>query len=450
VGCPVAILLTTRLHVLQSDEGTFTETAEAGTYLLELTGTDNEVTWFTDRPWHDTGSESLDTFIGDTWLSVLAGEQPTGAVAYQDVEGYWNMAPIKAVALDADTQAGDVTWGMRMKGVPPLDTLRDVHVYLDDRTASEDAEGDSFVFLHGAANIALEPQDEENVFTLRLSYPYPSVTVMGTGADFTVYVETIDAYIEKVWAGDFVENPPNAAVQIEGPDGAAHVIVVVLSEPAYDPATDEMTYRAKLLRGDPGISAGPGVLFIDDWSDEDDNTIYTVVMNHEEMYSIWPADREIPLGWNAVGKTGTKQECLDYIEEVWTDMRPLSLRKKMEEMGMATSSAITQATIGSATVLYLRGKITIGVGDVRLREAVHAVLDSGVHNIVLDLGGVTVIDSSGVGELVSSYTTVTNRGGRLALSSLPSNVLDILTITQLITVFDVYDTAEEAAASFGK
>lgn len=68
------------------------------------------------------------------------------------------------------------------------------------------------------------------------------------------------------------------------------------------------------------------------WEDQDDTTIYTVVINYEEQYSIWQADREIPVGWNAVGKTGNKQECLDYIEEVWTDMRPLSLRKKMEEM----------------------------------------------------------------------------------------------------------------------
>lgn len=69
-----------------------------------------------------------------------------------------------------------------------------------------------------------------------------------------------------------------------------------------------------------------------DWDDEDDKTIYKVVVNHEEQYSIWPADRELPLGWDAAGKQGTKQECLNYIEEVWTDMRPLSLRKKMEEM----------------------------------------------------------------------------------------------------------------------
>ncbi len=67
------------------------------------------------------------------------------------------------------------------------------------------------------------------------------------------------------------------------------------------------------------------------WEEEEDTTIYAVVMNHEEQYSIWPADREVPLGWSKVGKEGTKQECLAYIEEVWTDMRPLSLRKKMEE-----------------------------------------------------------------------------------------------------------------------
>ncbi|HLZ60008.1 MAG TPA: MbtH family protein [Ktedonosporobacter sp.] len=63
----------------------------------------------------------------------------------------------------------------------------------------------------------------------------------------------------------------------------------------------------------------------------EDTTIYKVVVNHEEQYSIWPADRENPLGWRDAGKSGLKQECLAYIKEVWTDMRPLSLRKHMEE-----------------------------------------------------------------------------------------------------------------------
>src|SRR6478736_4514172 len=65
--------------------------------------------------------------------------------------------------------------------------------------------------------------------------------------------------------------------------------------------------------------------------EQEDKTIYKVVLNHEEQYSIWPAHRENALGWKDAGKSGTKAECLAYIKEVWTDMRPLSLRKKMEE-----------------------------------------------------------------------------------------------------------------------
>ncbi|MBW4556605.1 MAG: MbtH family protein [Trichormus sp. ATA11-4-KO1] len=65
--------------------------------------------------------------------------------------------------------------------------------------------------------------------------------------------------------------------------------------------------------------------------DKEDTTIYKVVVNHEEQYSIWPAERENALGWRDAGKSGLKAECLEYIKQVWTDMRPLSLRKKMEE-----------------------------------------------------------------------------------------------------------------------
>ena len=65
--------------------------------------------------------------------------------------------------------------------------------------------------------------------------------------------------------------------------------------------------------------------------DREDTTIYKVVVNHEEQYSIWPADRENPLGWRDAGKVARKEDCLAHIKEVWTDMRPLSLRKKMEE-----------------------------------------------------------------------------------------------------------------------
>jgi len=64
-------------------------------------------------------------------------------------------------------------------------------------------------------------------------------------------------------------------------------------------------------------------------------SIYQVVMNHEEQYSIWPAHRALPAGWQAAGPAAAKQECLDYIAEVWTDMRPLSLRRQLADAGAA-------------------------------------------------------------------------------------------------------------------
>lgn len=63
---------------------------------------------------------------------------------------------------------------------------------------------------------------------------------------------------------------------------------------------------------------------------KDDTTLYKVLINHEEQYSLWPIYLDNPRGWNDTGKSGTKEECLVYVKEVWTDMRPLSLRKKME------------------------------------------------------------------------------------------------------------------------
>jgi anti-sigma B factor antagonist len=99
------------------------------------------------------------------------------------------------------------------------------------------------------------------------------------------------------------------------------------------------------------------------------------------------------------------------------------------------------------TILDLKGKITIGVGDVALRNAVQDVINSGANRVIINLHDVTTIDSSGVGELVSAYTTARNRGAQLRLENLPAKVSDILQITQLITVFDVFDTEDEAVKS---
>ncbi|MFE2912208.1 anti-sigma factor antagonist [Kitasatospora indigofera] len=101
---------------------------------------------------------------------------------------------------------------------------------------------------------------------------------------------------------------------------------------------------------------------------------------------------------------------------------------------------------GDVTIIDFKGKITIGIGDVALRSAVREALDAGATKVLLNLADVTSIDSSGVGELVGSYTTTSNRDAKLALVNLPPKVRDILHITQLISVFTVYDTENEALA----
>jgi anti-sigma B factor antagonist len=99
-------------------------------------------------------------------------------------------------------------------------------------------------------------------------------------------------------------------------------------------------------------------------------------------------------------------------------------------------------------VITLSGKITIGSGDVKLRELIAQSLEDGRTRILLDIGGVTAIDSSGIGEMVACYTTVTKRDGQLKLVHLSPKIQDILQVTQLITVFDVFDDKDEAIASF--
>ena len=82
--------------------------------------------------------------------------------------------------------------------------------------------------------------------------------------------------------------------------------------------------------------------------EQDDDTIYEVVVNHEEQYSIWPEYKgDPPLGWKKVGKNGQKDECLAYIKEVWTDMRPLSLRRQMDGEGSSDDSAGSSTVPGS-------------------------------------------------------------------------------------------------------
>jgi len=108
----------------------------------------------------------------------------------------------------------------------------------------------------------------------------------------------------------------------------------------------------------------------------------------------------------------------------------------------------TTTNVEGVQIIKLQGKITIGAGDVQLRDVIMSSLDQGQSKILLDMGEVTTLDSSGIGELVGAFTTVTNRGGKLKLLHLPTKVSDLLQVTQLITVFEVYEDEKQAVASF--
>ena len=103
---------------------------------------------------------------------------------------------------------------------------------------------------------------------------------------------------------------------------------------------------------------------------------------------------------------------------------------------------------GDVTILDLSGKITIGEGSVQLREAVRGLLERGKKSILINLGGVDYVDSSGIGELVSCFTTTKNQGGHLKLLNLTKKIKDLLQITKLLTVFETYDDEAEAIKSY--
>jgi anti-sigma B factor antagonist len=113
------------------------------------------------------------------------------------------------------------------------------------------------------------------------------------------------------------------------------------------------------------------------------------------------------------------------------------------------SMKATTRQVDSVSVVDLSGRITLGEGCSQLRELIRDLLAKGHKNILLNLGEVTYIDSSGIGELVSGFTAVSNQGGHLKLLNLTKKVQDLLQITKLLTVFDVHDDEAKAIASFG-
>jgi len=109
---------------------------------------------------------------------------------------------------------------------------------------------------------------------------------------------------------------------------------------------------------------------------------------------------------------------------------------------------IATRTIGDVRVLDCSGKITLGEGTMAVRNAVRDILKDNGKKIILNLSDVNYIDSSGIGELVSTYTTVTNHGGSLKLLNLTKKIHELLAITKLLTVFQVFENEQAALASF--
>ena len=109
---------------------------------------------------------------------------------------------------------------------------------------------------------------------------------------------------------------------------------------------------------------------------------------------------------------------------------------------------IDERAVDGVTVLDLHGKMLIGEGDELLREKVNQLVENGTERIVLNLAEVPYVDSAGLGEIVRCYTTVSRKNGKLKLLHLTKRIHDLLSITKLLTVFEVYDTEEEAVKSF--
>lgn len=109
---------------------------------------------------------------------------------------------------------------------------------------------------------------------------------------------------------------------------------------------------------------------------------------------------------------------------------------------------IRERSVGDVVILELHGRVTIGEGSVQLRDAVSNLLNNNRQKIILNLEGVSYVDSSGIGELVSRYTTTKNQGGQLKLLKLPKKIKDLLMITKLLTVFEIYEDEESALAAF--
>ena len=109
---------------------------------------------------------------------------------------------------------------------------------------------------------------------------------------------------------------------------------------------------------------------------------------------------------------------------------------------------ISERTDGNVTILSLSGKVTLGEGDVLLKDKLHSLLNQGRKDVLLNLAQVSYVDSAGLGAIVSAYTTMTREGGSLKLANVTRKLQDLLSITKLLTVFETFDSEDEALRSY--
>jgi anti-sigma B factor antagonist len=109
---------------------------------------------------------------------------------------------------------------------------------------------------------------------------------------------------------------------------------------------------------------------------------------------------------------------------------------------------VKERQAGDVTILDLSGDVRMGDGSIALRDAIRGLSDAGKKKLLLNLAGVKYVDSSGIGELIANYTTVSRQGGQLKLLNLTDRIQNLLVITKLLTVFDAYDNEAEALKSF--
>jgi anti-sigma B factor antagonist len=109
---------------------------------------------------------------------------------------------------------------------------------------------------------------------------------------------------------------------------------------------------------------------------------------------------------------------------------------------------VNQRQAGDVTILDMNGAVRMGEGSITLRDAIRGLADEGKKKIILNLAGVNYVDSSGIGELIANYTTVSRQGGQLKLLNLTDRIQNLLVITKLLTVFDAYEDESEALKSF--